>query len=665
MRYLLCFLLAFSLLGCGGSDNTKTEPAASPSKSSEPSLSSSAMSSASSSAINPALTKSLINKAATPEAKNLHGFLADHFSHRIISGQYGDEDIKWIKELTGKTPAIHGFDFMDYTPVRKANGAMPADTENAIDWVVNKKGIVQFSWHWDAPADAYDEAYREECKNVTGGDARWWKAFYSCASNFDLTDALNNPDGEKYKAILRDIDLIAIELGKLQAAGVPVLWRPLHEAAGKWFWWGKQGPEPTKRLWKLLHERLVQTHGLNNLIWIWNDYGSEHGNAMEWYPGNEYVDIIAYDYPRATSWSEYQTNHGTSNTIFGLAEVSNFPNLANFNNAYWSFFIGWNGLIQNSNAKSFIKWTYNSNKVFTLENLPDLKNYVRRIPDTAAPDPTYASDPDLDFGPRDNPAGNLAFGKMVEVSSTEAEFGNVATHLTDGRSVTRWSSVYSDPQWVIVDLENSVTVDRIEILWQNARASDYTLDLSDDKTNWTTVKSVTGGKGSVDDWGNLASKARYVRLSASKRATVYGVSIFEIRAYSTTPIVLPNMALGKTVTVSSTETEFGNIASNAVDGDNSTRWSSTYSDPQWITVDLDEVKTISGVKILWESAYAKSYKIQASLDNTTWRDLFTTTTGDGGTDTLESITESARYVRIYCDLRATKWGNSIYEITIY
>ena len=151
----------------------------------------------------------------------------------------------------------------------------------------------------------------------------------------------------------------------------------------------------------------------------------------------------------------------------------------------------------------------------------------------------------------------------------------------------------------------------------------------------------------------------------SKRATVYGVSIFEIRAYSTTPIVLPNMALGKTVTVSSTETEFGNIASNAVDGDNSTRWSSTYSDPQWITVDLDEVKTISGVKILWESAYAKSYKIQASLDNTTWRDLFTTTTGDGGTDTLESITESARYVRIYCDLRATKWGNSIYEITIY
>lgn len=665
MRHLLCYLLAFTLLGCGGSDNTKTEPAASPGKSSESTISSSTMSSASSSAINPALTKSLINKAATPEAKNLHGFLADHFGHRIISGQYGDEDIKWIKELTGKTPAIHGFDFMDYTPVRKANGAKPADTENAIDWVANKKGIVQFSWHWDAPADAYDEAYREECKNVTGGDARWWKAFYSCASNFDLTDALNNPDGEKYKAILRDIDLIAIELGKLQAAGVPVLWRPLHEAAGKWFWWGKQGPEPTKRLWKLLHERLVQTHGLNNLIWIWNDYGSEHGNAMEWYPGNEYVDIIAYDYPRTTSWTEYQTNHGTSNKIFGLAEVSNFPNLANFNNAYWSFFIGWNGLIQNSNAKSFIKWTYNSNKVFTLENLPDLKNYVRRIPDTAAPDPSYVSDPDLDFGPKDNPTGNLAYGKAVEVSSTEAEFGNVATHLTDGRSVTRWSSVYSDPQWLIVDLGNSVTVDRIEILWQNARASDYTLDLSDDKTNWTTVKSVTGGKGSVDDWGNLAGKARYVRLSASKRATVYGVSIFEIRAYSTTPIVLPNIALGKTVTVSSTEAEFGNIASNAVDGDNSTRWSSIYADPQWITVDLDEVKTISGVKILWESAYAKSYKIQTSLDNTSWRDIFSTTTGDGGTDTLENITESARYVRIYCDLRATKWGNSIYEITIH
>lgn len=663
MRYIISFFIISMLVGCGGSDNNKTESPIS--SSSESSVNSSATSSSSSITSNPALRMNLINTNATPEAKNLHGFLADHFGHRIISGQYGAEDITWIKELTGKTPAIHGFDFMDYTPVRKDNGAMPADTENALDWVINKKGIVQFSWHWDAPADAYDETYREECKNVTGGDARWWKAFYSCASSFDLTDALDNPDGEKYKAILRDIDLIAIELGKLQAAGVPVLWRPLHEASGKWFWWGKQGPEACKRLWKLLHERLVKTHGLNNLIWIWNDYGSEHGNAMEWYPGNDYVDIIAYDYPRASSWSEYQTNHGTSNKIFGLAEVSNFPNVENFSDAYWSFFIGWNGLIQNSNAKSFVKWTYNSNKVFTLENLPDLKNYVRHIPSTATPDQKYVSDPDLDFGPRDNPTGNLAFGKKVDVSSTEADFGNIADHLTDGRSITRWSSLYADPQWLIIDLESSVTIDRIEILWQNARASDYTLDVSEDKTNWTTIKSVTDGKGSIDDWGNLASKGKYLRLSASKRATVYGVSIFEIRAYSTTPVVLPNLALGKTVIVSSTETEFGNIASNAVDGDNATRWSSTYADPQWITVDLDEVKTISGVKILWESAYAKAYKVQTSLDNTTWRDVFTTTTGDGGTDMLENLAESARYVRIYCDLRATKWGNSIFEISIY
>lgn len=671
MRPLFMFFCAAALTACGGSSNHTNKSSSSSSLSSAVASSTSSANTTSSSATSSSSVASaaqvaaITNPNATAATKNLYAFLGDHYGKRIISGQYGDEDIQWVKELTGKTPAIHGFDFMDYMPLRREKGANPQDTESAIDWVINKHGVVEFSWHWDAPADIYDEAYREDCKNVTGGDARWYKAFYSCASHFDLTAALDNPESDNYKAIVRDIDLIAVELKKLQDAGAPVLFRPLHEAAGEWFWWGKQGPEACKRLWKLLHDRLVQLHGINNLIWIWNDYGSEHGNAMDWYPGDAWVDIIAYDYPRAQSWPEYQTNHGDSHKIFGLAEVSGLPNPDNFNDASWSFFIGWNGLVETGNLKSFVKWVYNSNKVISLENLPSLIDYTPRNPSVAAADPAYQPDPDIDYGPKDNPTDNLAYGKPVTVSSTEADYGHIADYLTDGRSVTRWSSTYSDPQWVVVDLGSSQTIDRVEILWESARATDYTLEVSEDMAAWTTIKSVVDGKGSTDDWGHLASKGRYLRLSASKRATNYGVSIFEIRAYATTPQVKPNLALGKPVTVSSTEADFGNTADKATDGDTSTRWSSEYADPQWISVDLQSITSITGVKILWESAYAKAYKIEVSSDGVSWKEIYSTSASDGGTDLLDNLNESARYVRINCLTRATKWGDSIYEISVY
>ncbi len=93
-------------------------------------------------------------------------------------------------------------------------------------------------------------------------------------------------------------------------------------------------------------------------------------------------------------------------------------------------------------------------------------------------------------------------------------------------------------------------------------------------------------------------------------------------------------------------------ASNATDGNLSTRWSSAFSDPQWLEVDLGSTQSICQVVIHWETAYAKAFQIQTSNDNSTWTTIFSTTTGTGGTQTL-NITGSGRYIRMYGTVRAT------------
>src|SRR4029077_18676240 len=105
-------------------------------------------------------------------------------------------------------------------------------------------------------------------------------------------------------------------------------------------------------------------------------------------------------------------------------------------------------------------------------------------------------------------------------------------------------------------------------------------------------------------------------------------------------------------------------ASNATDGSLTTRWSSAFSDPQWLEADLGSTQSIWQVGIHWETAYAKAFQIQTSNDNSTWTSIFSTTTGTGGTQTL-NISGSGRYVRMYGTVRATQYGYSMYEFQVY
>jgi hypothetical protein len=123
------------------------------------------------------------------------------------------------------------------------------------------------------------------------------------------------------------------------------------------------------------------------------------------------------------------------------------------------------------------------------------------------------------------------------------------------------------------------------------------------------------------------------------------------------------LSQGKTATASSLE-QAAFPASAAVDGNLGTRWSSGFSDPQWLQVDLGATHPISQVVLNWETAYGSAFQIQTSNDASTWTTIYSTTAGTGGTQTL-NVSGSGRYVRMYGTTRATQWGYSLWEFQVY
>ncbi len=277
---------------------------------------------------------------------------------------------------------------------------------------------------------------------------------------------------------------------------------------------------------------------------------------------------------------------------------------------------------------------------------------------------------------------NLALNKPATSSSNE-NAGTTPNLAVDGNLGTRWSSAYSDPQWLQIDLGATYSVSEVKLTWETAYGKSYQIQMSNDAANWTTLYSTTTGDGGVDDLTGLSGSGRYIRMYGTVRATGYGYSLWEFEVYgpSVTPTNTPvpptatattvsagcgtaNVALNKPATSSSNENA-GTTPNLAVDGNLGTRWSSAYSDPQWLQIDLGASYTICHVKLTWEAAYGKGYQIQVSNDAANWTTIYTTTTGDGGVDDLTGLSGSGRYIRMYGTVRATGYGYSLWEFEVY
>lgn len=251
---------------------------------------------------------------------------------------------------TGFKPIVRGFDMQNYSPHNPWYNWNPSDdgtVKLAIDWYQNitkKQGIVYFFWHWFSP---------------TEGGLRS-STFYTNYTNFNVSNAVIRNTRE-YNATIRDLDAIAVQLKKLQASKVPVLWRPLHEAGGKWFWWGAKTSAACIGLYNLMYDRYTNYYKINNLIWVWST------PEPDWYPGNTKVDIIGYDnYPGSNNYDCRANIYASLNKIvqgkkmIQMTETGPIPNITDCFKAgvRWGVFMTWDDLVFSQNSASQIKSIY-------------------------------------------------------------------------------------------------------------------------------------------------------------------------------------------------------------------------------------------------------------------------------------------------------------------
>ena len=326
-----------------------------------------------------AVKKDLCDAQASENAKRIYQYLADNYGKNIISGQYCDggifgHEMAVIWKATGKFPAMVGLDMMDASPSRVAYGTECKTIDQAIEaW--DNNSLVTICWHWNAPT-----------KYLTG---TWYSGFYKEHTNIDLDKIMNGEDPEGHDLLVADMDAIAKELTKLKEKDIPVLWRPLHEASGGWFWWGNCSAESYIKLYREMYEKFTKEYELHNLIWVWN------GQSKSWYPGDDVVDLMGDDiYPGKHKYSSQQSKFNnlkkTTDTKMIVAMTENGclfdPDKAVEDDAMWSYFGTWGGeFVTDSDTLNVYSETYteqdmlvkvyNHERVITRDELPDLKTY--------------------------------------------------------------------------------------------------------------------------------------------------------------------------------------------------------------------------------------------------------------------------------------------------
>lgn len=348
------------------------------------------------------VSSALCDPDAVPEAKALFSYICEGYGKQVLSGQVADDgldsnEFKAIYEVTGKKPAILGLDMMRYTPSRNAFGDPNFKAVERAVAFHKENGIVTFCWHWNSPGDYLKSGNDEE-----NGNPRWWGGFYTRNTTIDLGAIMSGKDEKGKAAIDADIAGIAKQLLRLQDEGVPVLWRPLHEASGGWFWWGAKGAGPYKELYKYLYDQLTNKYGCHNLIWVWN------GQNPDWYPGDEYVDVIGEDlyldkHSRSASASKFAEilEYSGGRKMIALTENGVVFDIDNVIAAgtKWAWFGTWNGSFITNNGKfsdeyterEVLDKTYNSEYVITLDELPDWSTYKPKnndVPKVTSPSST-------------------------------------------------------------------------------------------------------------------------------------------------------------------------------------------------------------------------------------------------------------------------------------
>lgn len=299
-------------------------------------------------------TKPVSENAQTNEkTMEVWNYLRSVYGKQVITcqqmmGNECYEDLVFYN-ATNDLTAMKGYDFIFCT------GSYHSDDmiDEAIEWSKESGGLCAFTWHWNVPKDI---------DNPDGG-----YAFYTSEiTNFSQVNAVT-PGTKEYETVIHDIDLIATKIQRMESEGVTILFRPLHEASGAWFWWGLQGRDSAtnevfQKLWYMIYDRLENYHKLTNIIWVWNGQNPHtaiHPNAFDIEGIDRYYDqedISAealstyYEkcYGELAGYDKYCAElAGMESTgkMMALTECGYIPDPEGIKaaNTMWLYYMVWNG----------------------------------------------------------------------------------------------------------------------------------------------------------------------------------------------------------------------------------------------------------------------------------------------------------------------------------
>ncbi len=317
-----------------------------------------------------------VTPGASQEAVSLLNFIYSIRGKNTLTGQhsiplFASLRLPAVQKMTTKYPAVFGQDFGFSEP-----GTWDGINyrQQIVDEAIRRHSegfIITLMWHAVRPIEEEPVDFRQSIQGeLTVSE---WEDLITPGTLIN----------EKWKS---QVDVIAFFLKQLKNAGVPVLWRPYHEMNGDWFWWGKkEGDDGYKRLYKMLFGRLVNFHGLNNLIWVFNANEVKTGvdDYEAYYPGDDFVDILATDvYSEGFNEMNYEMLLALAkDKPIALGEVGAVPSIDVLKDQpRWTWFMVW-GDLGSRDPKGFkdVLDVYFSEKTITWDELPWVQNKGPKI----------------------------------------------------------------------------------------------------------------------------------------------------------------------------------------------------------------------------------------------------------------------------------------------
>ncbi|HXP63218.1 MAG TPA: glycosyl hydrolase, partial [Dongiaceae bacterium] len=278
---------------------------------------------------------------ASPEAKALLQALYRLSGKHTLTGQHNypntkDTFTQRTAKVCGKVPAVFGQDFGFAAPGDQDAAAARPDIIAEIKRQHEKGSIITLCWHAVRPTDDEPVTFRGSVQGKLT-DQQW--------------NDLLTPGTELHKRWCAQVDVIAGYLKELQAAHIPVLWRPYHEMNGDWFWWGgRRGTNGTVALYHQLFDRFQNYHKLNNLLWVWSvdRPTTPQRQFADYFPGANYFDVGALDVYRSDFKQDYYEGllKLAAGRPIALAEVGPAPKLAVLEEQpRWAWWMTWAGMV--------------------------------------------------------------------------------------------------------------------------------------------------------------------------------------------------------------------------------------------------------------------------------------------------------------------------------